>query len=63
MGDNQHGVTLAAFHLAGAMMLAGSAGRTILPLGSYRVAANVPGRRATEPVEYAAGMPGAKVGQ
>ncbi len=55
---------LAAFYTAGAMMLAGSSGgRTILPLGKYRAAANVPGQRAMEPIEYAAGMPGAKVGQ
>ncbi len=54
----------AGWYTAGAMMLAGStSGRTILPLGRYRMAANVPGRRIMEPMEYPAGMPGAKVGQ
>jgi succinate-acetate transporter protein len=54
----------AAFYTAGAMMLAGSfGGRTVLPLGRYRAAANIPGRRFSEPVSYPGGMPGAKVGQ
>lgn len=54
----------AAFYTAGAMMLAGSfGGRTILPLGKYHAAANIPGRRFLEPIGYSAGMPGAKVGQ
>ncbi|MBO0877180.1 MAG: hypothetical protein J2P19_27705 [Pseudonocardia sp.] len=54
----------AAFYTAGAMMLAGSfGGRTILPLGGYTTAANIPGRRATEPISYPTGMPGSKVGR
>jgi succinate-acetate transporter protein len=54
----------AAFYTAGAMMLAGATGgRTILPLGKYNTAANIPGRRAMEPVSYPAGLPGARVGQ
>jgi succinate-acetate transporter protein len=54
----------AAFYTAGAMMLAeASGGRTILPLGNYSAAANIPGRRVMEPVGYVGGMPGAKVGQ
>jgi succinate-acetate transporter protein len=54
----------AAFYVAGAMMLAESfGGRTILPLGSYQSAANIPGRRASAPISYQRGMPGAKVGQ
>jgi uncharacterized protein len=54
----------AAFYTAGAMMLAGAAkGRTILPLGKYSASANVPGRRAMDPIGYPGGLPGAKVGQ
>jgi succinate-acetate transporter protein len=54
----------AAFYTAGAMMLAESSkGHTILPLGKYSAAANIPGRRATEPIGYPGGMPGARVGQ
>lgn len=54
----------AAFYTAGAMMLAGSfRGHTVLPLGRYSAAANVPGRRATAPIGYPEGMPGARVGQ
>lgn len=54
----------AAFYTAGAMMLAGSfKGRTILPLGKLSADANIPGRKAMEPIGYPAGMPGAKVGQ
>jgi uncharacterized protein len=55
---------VAAFYTAGAMMLAESAkGLTVLPLGKYSAAANIPGRRATEPIGYPGGMPGSKVGQ
>jgi hypothetical protein len=58
------GSPAAAFYTAGAMMLAGATGgRTILPLGKYNPAANIPGRRAMEPVSYPAGLPGARVGQ
>ncbi len=54
----------AAFYTAGAMMLAESfKGRTILPLGKYSAAANIPGRKAVQPIGYPGGMPGAKVGQ
>jgi succinate-acetate transporter protein len=52
-----------AWYVATAMMLQGSARRTILPLGAYRKAANVPGQRAFAPLEYHDGLPGARVGQ
>jgi succinate-acetate transporter protein len=53
-----------AFYTAGAMMLASATGgRTILPLGKYNAAANIPGRQAMEPISYPAGLPGARVGQ
>jgi succinate-acetate transporter protein len=55
---------VAAFYTAAAMMFAGSfGGRTVLPLGTYQAAANIPGRRFSEPIQYRAGMPGAKAGQ
>lgn len=54
----------AAFYTAGAMMLADAfQGRTILPLGRYRAATNIPGRRAWQPIGYPDGAPGAKTGQ
>jgi succinate-acetate transporter protein len=52
-----------AWYTASAMMLAGAAGRTILPLGKYSRAANVPGREPVRPVEYEYGEPGVKQGQ
>jgi uncharacterized protein len=52
-----------AWYEAGAMMIKAAAGRTILPTGEYRIAANVPGRKPEEPVRYEAGMPGSRVGQ
>jgi succinate-acetate transporter protein len=54
---------IAATYTAAAMMLESSFGRVILPLGKYRKAANIPGGRVTDPVEYAAGMPGVRQGQ
>jgi uncharacterized protein len=45
------------------MMLEGSWGRTMLPLGKYSRGANVPGGRVTRPIEYAEGMPGVRRGQ
>lgn len=53
----------AAVYTAGAMMLAGSFGRTILPLGKYSKAANVPLKRPMRPIEYEMGEPGVKAGQ
>jgi len=46
-----------------AMVLEHSYGRTIIPLGGASKAKNVPGGRPTRPIEYAGGMPGARVGQ
>lgn len=54
----------AAFYTAGAMMLEQSfAGRVVLPLGRWSARGNLPGHKASEPIAYPAGMPGAKVGQ
>lgn len=52
-----------AWYVASAMMLAATSGRTVLPLGKFSAAANVPGRRPTTPIEYASGEPGVRVGQ
>ncbi|MBO0874548.1 MAG: hypothetical protein J2P19_14250, partial [Pseudonocardia sp.] len=55
---------VAAFYTAGAMMLSEAThGRTILPLGAHQADANIPGRKATEPIGYPAGLPGARIGQ
>jgi uncharacterized protein len=53
----------AALYVAAAMMLENSFRRTILPLGRYSAAANIPGRRATRPLEYRYGQPGLRIGQ
>lgn len=54
----------AAWVFVTAMVLEGSTGRTIIPLGHFRrFDANVPGRAATVPMAYAQGMPGSRVGQ
>ena len=53
----------AAWYTASAMMIAGTFGRTILPLGHWKAASNVPGRKPVRPMEYPLGMPGSKVGQ
>lgn len=52
-----------AAYTAGAMMIAGAWGRTVLPLGEYRKAANVPGGRPIDPLQYEFGEPGVKQGQ
>jgi succinate-acetate transporter protein len=52
-----------AAYTAGAMMIAGAWGRTVLPLGEYRKAANVPGRKPIDPLQYELGEPGVKQGQ
>ncbi|GAA0593885.1 acetate uptake transporter family protein [Actinomadura livida] len=53
-----------ALYTAAAMMFEGSFGRTILPVGKLRRAAeNVPGHKAARPLEYAGGQPGVKSGQ
>jgi succinate-acetate transporter protein len=54
----------AAFYTAGAMMLEQSfTGHVVLPLGRWSKQGNLPGHQVAYPVEYPAGMPGAKVGQ
>lgn len=54
----------AAWYTASALMMASaSGGRTILPLGTPKKAANVPGRRAMEPIELEWSEPGVKQGQ
>lgn len=53
-----------AIYVAWAMMMKESfGGRTIMPLGEWNKAGNIPTRMATYPLEYPQGMPGAKVGQ
>jgi succinate-acetate transporter protein len=52
-----------AFYAASAMMLAGTFGRVIMPLGKYRRDANVPGATHTYPIQFALGEPGVKQGQ
>lgn len=52
-----------AFYGATAMMLSSTFGRTILPIGKYRKAANVPGQQPVYPIEFALGEPGVKHGQ
>lgn len=52
-----------ATYTAGAMMIAASWGRTVLPLGEYNKAANIPGRKPIDPLQYEFGEPGVKQGQ
>jgi succinate-acetate transporter protein len=52
-----------AAYVAGAMMIAGAWGRTVLPLGDIRRAANVPGGRPMRTLEYELGEPGVRHGQ
>lgn len=52
-----------AWYAATAMMLAGSFGRTVLPLGTWNLKGNIPMRRPVRPIEYRDGMPGVRVGQ
>lgn len=54
---------IAATYTAGAMMIEGTFGKVILPLGKFRRDANVPRGRVTRPLQYAAGMPGVRQGQ
>lgn len=53
----------AAWLAGGAMVLEHSFGRSIVPLGKWSKAANVPGAKVTDPISYQSGMPGVKVGQ
>ena len=52
-----------AWYTASAMMLTSVTGRTVLPLGKYSRAANVPGHEPVTAVEYEYGEPGVKQGQ
>lgn len=53
----------AAWLVAAAMMFEHSFGRTIIPIGKWSKAANVPGRQPVTPIGFPAGMPGVRVGQ
>jgi succinate-acetate transporter protein len=52
-----------ATYTAGAMMLEGAFGRTIIPLGKYDRRTNIPGQRFTRPIEYERAEPGVRQGQ
>lgn len=52
-----------AWLVASAMVFEGAFRRTIIPLGEYSKAGNIPGRVSTVPMEYRGGEPGVKVGQ
>ena len=52
-----------AAYTAGAMMIAASWGRMVLPLGEYRKAADVRGGRTVDALQYEYGEPGVKRGQ
>ncbi len=52
-----------AWWTGGAMTLEHAFGRTIIGLLKCCKAANVPGRAATRPISYPAGMPGVRAGQ
>lgn len=54
---------VAAFYVASALMLEGSFGKVVLPLGKYSKESNTPGSMLTYPIENPSGMPGVKVGQ
>lgn len=53
----------AAFYTASAMLLAGTWGRAVLPVGKYDKAAIVPGHRPMYPIQFAEGEPGVRRGQ
>jgi len=52
-----------AWYTATSMMLAATAGRTILPLGKWKAAANKPGAQPMRPIELEWAEPGVKMGQ
>jgi uncharacterized protein len=52
-----------AWYTATAMMLAATAGRTILPLGKLKADANIPGREPMRPIQLEWAEPGVKMGQ
>lgn len=57
------GSAVAATYTAGAMMLEGSWGRVVLPLGKIEKEANVPGAKVTRPVQFEHAEPGIRMGQ
>ncbi len=52
-----------AWYVASAMMLEGSFGRVVLPLGKWDRSANRPGATLTKPTQWAGGQPGVRRGQ
>lgn len=52
-----------AWYTASAMMIESTFGRVVLPLGKTSRTANVPGRVAHQPIEFALGEPGVRHGQ
>jgi uncharacterized protein len=52
-----------AWYTATAMMLAATAGKTILPLGKFKRDANVPGGEPMRPIQLEWAEPGVKMGQ
>jgi len=52
-----------AWYTATAMMLAGTTGRTILPLGKFKAEANKPGGKPVRPIQLEWAEPGVKMGQ
>lgn len=52
-----------AWYAASAMMLTGATGRTVLPLGKWSKAANVPLKSPLETIEFEHGEPGVRAGQ
>ena len=57
------GSAIAATYTAGAMLLEGTWGRVVLPLGKYERDANVPGARFTKSIEDPRAQPGVRQGQ
>ncbi len=57
------GSAILATYVAAAMLLEGSYGRVVLPLGKPSKQANVPGRTITRAIEYEHAEPGVRQGQ
>ena len=52
-----------AWYMVTAMLMASTTGRTILPMGEYKKAANMPGKQPVHPIELEWAEPGVKMGQ